>query len=93
MLEWIALLGLSVSDNQKTGSLGEKNAGITKNTRRIDSIYNPNIKYRIPDEMNNEGTLIKEVKNVNKQHFSSQQKDDIEHVKKMVVKMEKLFWL
>jgi len=70
-----------VSDTRKAmdavraaGRAGEARAGITKNTRRIDSATGK-ASYRIPDELND--FVIGEVKNVNYQGYTSQIQDDV----------------
>lgn len=73
----IDILGLNIIND--LGQIGEKNAGIKKNTVRIRSAQKIK-KYRIPDAMSKNERHIKEVKNVNYQYFSTQLKDYIAHV-------------
>jgi len=74
---WLDVLGLNEIND--LGKIGEENAGIIKNTKKIPS-KSGKVDFRVPDEMSNDERLIKEVKNVNYQYFSSQLKDDIAHV-------------
>ena len=61
------------------GQIGEKNAGITKNTTRIPSASGKKV-FRVPDGMSKNKRHITEVKNVNYQYLSSQLKDDLAYV-------------
>ncbi len=61
---------------RKMGRIGEKVAGITKNTERIDSITG-SAAFRIPDEMTK--TTLREVKNVKYLSFTSQIQDYLYH--------------
>jgi hypothetical protein len=74
---WIDVFGLNETND--LGQIGEKNAGIKKNTTRIPSASGKK-DFRIPDAMSKNQRRITEVKNVNYQHFSSQLKDDLAHV-------------
>jgi Flp pilus assembly pilin Flp len=58
-------------DPCRVGQAGERAAGITKNTNKIQI----NGRTRIPDELN--ATTLGEVKNVKYQHLSTQLKDDL----------------
>ena len=68
------------------GKLGELKAGINKNTE----IFNINGRDRIPDEVTD--TMITEVKNVKKQHLSTQIKDyiDLADQKNKTFRLERL---
>jgi RHS repeat-associated protein len=74
---WVDILGLNEINDK--GTLGEQNSGIVKNTTRIPS-DSGKVKYRVPDGMDDSERIIQEVKNVDKQYYSSQLKDDIAHV-------------
>ncbi|MDR0606527.1 MAG: hypothetical protein LBG80_19820 [Bacteroidales bacterium] len=76
---WLDTFGLN--EINEIGQTGEQNAGITKNTKKIDSASGKR-KYRIPDGMSEDGKHLTEVKNVNKQYFSSQLKDDLAYIQK-----------
>lgn len=56
------------------GVAGERAAGIAKNSRRIPSISRPG-RYRIPDQLDDAGKVIGEVKNVKYQGLTSQLRD------------------
>ncbi|MFK8273035.1 RHS repeat-associated core domain-containing protein [Capnocytophaga canimorsus] len=74
---WIDVFGLNEIND--LGQIGEINAGITKNTKKIPSDSGKK-KFRIPDQMSLDERHITEVKNVNYQYFSSQLQDDLKHV-------------
>ncbi|MGH3391007.1 MAG: putative toxin, partial [Actinomadura sp.] len=62
-------------DPCRVGQAGERAAGITKNTNKVQI----NGRTRIPDELN--ATTIGEVKNVKYQHLSTQLKDDLAYAR------------
>ncbi|MCK4261385.1 MAG: hypothetical protein KAX49_20615, partial [Halanaerobiales bacterium] len=59
---------------RRRGKIGEEAAGITKNTKRIESITGK-AKYRIPDGLDELSQVLTEVKNVKRQGYTSQIKD------------------
>ena len=63
------------TDATDAGKLGEARAGINKNTKK----FKVNGRDRIPDEVTD--TMITEVKNVKKQHLSTQLNDYIDLAK------------
>lgn len=63
---------------RRMGAQGERDAGIVKNTRRIESATGK-ARYRIPDELND--TTLGEVKNVKKQGMTSQLQDFLSYAK------------
>ena len=70
---------LGLNEINDLGQIGERNAGITKNSKTIPS-YSGKKKHRVPDGMSDDERKISEVKNVNYQYLSSQLKDDLAHV-------------
>ncbi|MED4206177.1 DNRLRE domain-containing protein [Neobacillus mesonae] len=59
---------------REMGKLGESASGITKNTRRIESMTGK-ANYRIPDGLDEINQTLIEVKNVKRQGYTSQLKD------------------
>ena len=63
-----------LAKNREAGVLGEKAAGIIKNTEKIPSTNKPGTS-RIPDVLDHGTKVIGDVKNVNYQSFTSQLRD------------------
>lgn len=69
-----ARAGVQVAKNRAAGAMGEKAAGIVKNTQLIPSVTKPGTN-RIPDILDHSSKVIGDVKNVNYQSFTSQLRD------------------
>ncbi|MEK7535966.1 MAG: RHS repeat-associated core domain-containing protein [Patescibacteria group bacterium] len=67
-----------IAKNREAGALGEKAAGIIKNTEKIPSVTNPGTN-RIPDVLDHGSKTIGDVKNTNYQPFTAQLKDIYAH--------------
>ncbi|OGZ45223.1 MAG: hypothetical protein A2756_01205 [Candidatus Ryanbacteria bacterium RIFCSPHIGHO2_01_FULL_48_27] len=70
-----------IAKNRELGAIGEKAAGIIKNTEKIPSMTNPGSS-RIPDILDHNTKVIGDVKNVNYQSFTSQLRDFADYAQK-----------